>query len=120
VTESVGHATQDVVITAITRIEQLQGRFASVLKAEDGEMLFRAQQRLQESEEDLDRFTSLRIDAAAADEFDRLLQIKGLRRIGRGDRLIAAITLANGAKLITRNLKHFQKVPGLPIENWAD
>src|SRR5207244_944889 len=120
VTERTSQSTQEVVITAITRIEQLQGRFASVLKAEDGEKLLQAQQRLQENETDLARFTVLTIDAAAANELDRLQKIKGLKKIGRGDLLIASITLANNATLVTRNLKHFRLVPGLQMENWAD
>lgn len=120
VKERVAQATSEVVLTVATRIEQLQGRFAAVLKAEDGDKLQRAQQRLLESEIDLNRFTTLLVDAAAAAEFDRLLGVKGLRRIGRGDLLIATIALANDATLVTRNLKHFRQVPRLRLENWAD
>ena len=36
-------ATEEVTLTVITWIEVLQGRFASVLKAEDGEKLLLAQ-----------------------------------------------------------------------------
>jgi len=120
VKERVAEATTEIVLTVATRIEQLQGRFAAVLKAEDGANLDRAQQRLHESEKDLNRFRTLLVDAAAAVEFDRLLRIKGLRRIGRGDLLIATITLANGATLVTRNVKHFRQVPRLRLENWVD
>ena len=42
------------------------------------------------------------------------------KQIGRGDLLIAALTLANRATLVTRNEKGFRKVPGLRIENWAE
>jgi tRNA(fMet)-specific endonuclease VapC len=120
VTARVGESDREVVLTEITQIEQLQGRFASVLKAEDGDKLLQAQQWLQDSRVDLNRFTILPIEGAAADEFDRLLSRKELRRIGRADLLIAAITLARKATLVTRNLKHFQKVPRLSIENWVD
>lgn len=113
-------ATDEIVLTVITRIEVLQGRFAAVLKAADGEQLQQAQQRLTESERQLARFAILEVDAAATAEFERLLNTKGLRRIGRGDLLIAAIALANRAILVTRNVKDFGKVPGLQVENWAD
>ena len=49
VTARFAQATDEVAITLITRIEMLQGRFASVLKAENGERLLQAQQRLDEA-----------------------------------------------------------------------
>jgi tRNA(fMet)-specific endonuclease VapC len=120
VVERRSRVTEDVVLTAVTRIEVLQGRFASVMKAEDAEQLLLAQQRLAESERQLASFDILPVDVAAAAEFERLLGTKGLRRLGRGDLLIAAIVLANKATLVTRNLKDHQKVSGLKLENWAD
>jgi tRNA(fMet)-specific endonuclease VapC len=112
--------TEEVAVTVVTRIEVLQGRFAALLKAADPEQLQQAQGRLAESERQLASFAVLPVDAAAAAEFGRLLNTKGLRRIGRGDLLIAAIALAKRATLVTRNLKDFRLVPGLQIENWAD
>jgi tRNA(fMet)-specific endonuclease VapC len=120
VVERRSQVTEEVVLTAVTRIEVLQGRFASVMKAEDAEQLRLAQQRLADSERQLATFDILPIDAAAAAEFETLTKTKGLRRLGRGDLLIAAIALANKATLVTRNRRDFQKVPGLVIENWAD
>lgn len=38
--------------------------------------------------------------------------------IGPNDLLIAAQSLALGATLVTANLREFQRVPGLPLENW--
>jgi tRNA(fMet)-specific endonuclease VapC len=112
--------TDEVVIAIISRIETLQGRFATLLKAADGPELIRGQERLDRAERDLNRFRCLPVDAAVAAEFDRLRQNKKLKKIGRGDLLIAAIALANRATLVTRNLKDFRQVPGLQIENWAD
>jgi len=120
VTERSAQATAEVVLTVITRIEVLQGRFAYVLKAEDGERLLLAQYRLAETEKDLANFIVLTIDAVASAEFDRLRQNKKIKKIGRRDLLIAAIVLANRATLVIRNHKHFSKVPGLRIENWVD
>ena len=119
VVERIEQAREEVVITLISQIEVLQGRFASVLKAEDGEKLLQAQQRLEDTERDLKRFTILPV-APAAVEFDRLRQNKKLKKIGRGDLLIAAVTLAHRARLVTRNVKDFRQVPGLLVENWID
>jgi len=63
--------------------------------------------------------TVIPIDAAAAAQFDALRQNRKLKKIGRRDLLIAAITLAEQATLATRNLKHLRQVPGLRVENWA-
>ncbi|WP_193560463.1 PIN domain-containing protein [Dankookia rubra] len=38
--------------------------------------------------------------------------------IGPNDLLIAAHALALGATLVTANLREFQRVPGLALENW--
>jgi tRNA(fMet)-specific endonuclease VapC len=120
VTARRAQVTEEVALTVVTRIEVLQGRFAFVLKAEDGEKLLRAQQRLAENERDLEQFIVLGIEAAAAAEFGRLRQNKKLKKIGRADLLIAAITLANRATLVTRNLKDFRQVPGLQVESWTN
>ena len=72
-----------------------------------------------ETESDLAKFAILVVDAAAANEFDRLRQNKRLK-VGRNDLLITAITLANRTTLVMRNQKDFRKVPGLRLENWVD
>jgi tRNA(fMet)-specific endonuclease VapC len=110
----------EVAITVITRIEILQGRFAAVLKASHGEQLVRAQELLQRSEQRLQVLEVIPVDVAAAAEFDRLRQNKKLKKVGRGDLLIASIALAHRATLVSRNVKDFRQIPGLQVENWAD
>jgi tRNA(fMet)-specific endonuclease VapC len=113
--------SSEIAITIVTRIEVLQGRFDFLLKAATGQELLRAQFWLDKTIQDLAQVeTVIAIDSAAAAEFDRLRQNKKLRKIGRGDLLIAAITLANRATLVTRNQNDFRQVPGLSTENWAD
>ncbi len=119
-TERLGRETEEIATTVITRIEILQGRFASVLKAENAEQLLLAQDRLEKSETRLQNVAILLIDEGAAGEFDRLRQNKKLKKIGRDDLLIASICLARRATVVTRNLKDFRQVPGLRVENWAD
>lgn len=38
--------------------------------------------------------------------------------IGTMDTMIAATCLATGQTLVTRNAKHFEKIPGLRVETW--
>jgi tRNA(fMet)-specific endonuclease VapC len=120
VTERFRLAGEPVVATVISRIEILAGRFAAVMKAADGNQLRLAQQRLEMSENHLRQVPILAVDAAAAAEFDRLRHHKKLNKIGRADLLIAAMTLAYRATLVSRNLKDFRQAPGLRVENWAD
>jgi tRNA(fMet)-specific endonuclease VapC len=113
--------TEEVTTTITSRIEMLQGRFAMLLKAADGQELRRAQQLLDQTVRRLAEIPNvIHIDGVVADEFDRLRQNKKLKKIGRADLLIAAISLANRATLVSRNLKDFRQVPGLRVENWAD
>ena len=112
-------ATDLVVMTVISRIEILHGRFDFLLKAADSGQLQRAQQLLTQTERDLAEIPILLIDSRVAAKFDRLRQNKKLKKIGRADLLIASIVLAHRALLSTRNLRHFQQVPGLRVEDWA-
>jgi tRNA(fMet)-specific endonuclease VapC len=121
IVERMKQVQDEIAITIITRIETLQGRFQTLLKAADGIELQRGQQRLELAEQQLARIPKiLAVDSRAAEEFDRLRQNKKLKKIGRADLLIAAITLANRATLVTRNLKDFQPIPDLSVESWMD
>jgi tRNA(fMet)-specific endonuclease VapC len=112
--------SSEIATTIVTRIEVLQGRFDFLLKAATGDELMRAQLWLDKTIRSLARVQAvLPVDPAAAAEFDRLRQNKKLKKIGRADLLIAAITLANRATLVTHNLRDFRQVPGLQVENWA-
>ena len=120
VTARIEAASEMPAITIITQMEALRGRYDAVMKAEDGARVLRGLQGLERTIRHLALFANVPFTDASAAEFDRLLGTKGLKKIGRGDMLIASIALANKATLVTRNTKDFGKVPGLRIENWAD
>jgi len=57
----------------------------------------------------------------SAEIFARLkvaLEIKGTR-LDDFDLLIASCALTHNLILVTNNLKHFQRIPGLRLENWT-
>jgi tRNA(fMet)-specific endonuclease VapC len=63
----------------------------------------------------------LPFDAPAADRF-ALVGAALARRgepIGAFDTLVAAHALSLGLVVVTNNTKHYARVPGLPVENWA-
>jgi tRNA(fMet)-specific endonuclease VapC len=110
----------EVGITIITKVEILRGRIDYLVKAESGSSLLKAQELLFRTETLLSELLIIPIDRSASIEFDRLREISKFRKIGRADLLIASITLANRATLVTRNLRHFKQIPGLKLENWVD
>ena len=110
----------NVVTSIISRIEMLEGRFSSIVKAANKSELLIAAARLQHDEEAIDDLEILPISEAVAEEFERILSKKKLKRIGREDLLIACIALAHDATLVTRNTKDFTGIPGLKVENWAN
>lgn len=64
----------------------------------------------------------LELTAEAGSHYGRLLahlQRSG-RVIGNNDLWIAAHALALGLPLVSNNLREFERVPGLALENWAE
>lgn len=55
--------------------------------------------------------------SAAADVFEELRQKR--IRIGTMDLRIAAITIAKGMTLLSRNLVDFERIPSLAVEDWT-
>lgn len=119
-TERVSEAEKPIGITIVTRIEVLQGRFASILTAADGRQLLLAQQWLERNEAYMQALNVVPIDAESAERFDALREHRKLKKIGRADQLTASVALAHRATLVSRNIRHFRQVPGLNVENWAD
>ena len=109
----------DICTTIITKIELLRGRFEFLLKADSNKFL-KAQQLLIRTEDLLSQINILLLDESTIDQFELLRNNRKLRKIGRADLLIASISLAHRATLVTRNLRHFKNIPGLRVVNWVD
>jgi tRNA(fMet)-specific endonuclease VapC len=120
----IGHlrAVDDPVVgtTIITKSELLRGRIDFLLKAATSVELLRAQQWFMRTEELLARMLVVSFDEGAAAQFDRLRAVKGYRKIGHADLLIASIVLAHRATLVTRNVRHFRQIYGITVVNWID
>ena len=103
-------AARDMAISVITRAELLFG----LEKRGNPRGLARVVHAF------LDRMTILPWDNAAADAFAKVraqLERQGTP-IGFADTMIGAHALALKAALVTNNLRHFQNVRGLTLENW--
>ena len=55
---------------------------------------------------------------AAAEQFEELRRLRP--RIGAMDLKIAAIALSQDGLLLSANLKDFQRVPNLRVEDWTE
>lgn len=92
----------------------------TVTELYDGAYKTGNQRALDETEESVMSLEILDYDYDAAKEAGRLLceLEKSGNKIGEMDTLIAAIALRHGETLLTRNAKHFAKIPGLKVEKW--
>jgi tRNA(fMet)-specific endonuclease VapC len=108
---------EPVATTVITYEEQSRGRLASVNSARSPRQLAQAYSHLRHHILNYRKIPIIEFDEAAA-EIAATLQRSKLR-LGTLDIRIAAITLAHGALLLSRNLQDFRKVPNLRVEDWT-
>jgi tRNA(fMet)-specific endonuclease VapC len=110
-------AESNIVTTIITFGEDLSGWMPACRRAADGDSRALAFARLQRGLEFYCGMICLPFDEAAAGIFDELRALR--LRVGTSDLSIAAITLAVGGVLVTRNAVDFQKIPGVLLEDWT-
>ena|SRR6266545_1828651 len=113
----IASSNEDIYVTIISFEEQMRGWMAFCASAKTVEQYATATRRLNEMRLDFETRAVLPFDDPAVAEFKRLKQLKV--RIGTMDLRIASIALANAATVISRNLRHFQQVPGLQVEDWT-
>lgn len=111
------HPLSEMAITVISVEEQLSGWYTRLRRAKKRHQIVQVYERLASCTQALAGWKILSFTDRAFLQYDNLKTLK--LKIGRMDLSIAAITLENGGTLVTRNLRDFQQVPGLPLENWA-
>ena len=76
--------------------------------------------RVEVTRDFLSNLVILHLDESSAERAAYILN--GLKKLGKEiglkDSLIAGIALEHNANILTRNVKHFERVSGLKIETW--
>lgn len=110
-------APSDRAISVVTVEEQLSGWYAQLRQAKQPERLLWAYRRLAATTRFLARVQIVDFEEAALQRYEGLKKSK--LKIGTNDLRIAASVLARSAILVTRNMRDFQQVPGLHLEDWS-
>ena len=108
-----------VATTIITYEEQFRGWMAYLAKANSLTKQVAAYKRLAKHARRYRRMRLLGFHQRAAKRFQELKTARV--NVGTNDLKIASIVLTWGpnVRLLSRNLKDFDKVPGLPVEDWV-
>jgi tRNA(fMet)-specific endonuclease VapC len=109
-------ADQDFATTVITVEEQMRGWLALIHRVNDVHLQLPAYDRLLGLFDFFGQWQVAPFGEPAANEFKQLRQQKV--RIGTMDLKIASTALANRALLLSANLRDFEQVPNLRVENW--
>jgi tRNA(fMet)-specific endonuclease VapC len=108
----------ELAVTVINVEEQITGWQIYLRRAKTDKELAMAYEKLAASVRVLSGMHILGFSESAIARYNLLLAMK--LNVGKMDLRIAAIALEEGATVITRNLRDFQRVPELICENWAD
>ena len=108
----------DLFSTIVTAQEVMQGWLAAINRERAGADQIVAYTRFHCALKNLQKITLVPFDAEAAARFRELQRLRF--RTGTMDLKIAAICIAHDATLLTRNLRDFDGIAGLRVENWLD
>jgi tRNA(fMet)-specific endonuclease VapC len=116
-THVAAHRPEEIAITIISVEEQLSGWYRRLRSAKKPEELARVYDRLTVAVRSLSRLPILSFRESAIHRARSLLKAK--LNVGKMDLCIAAIALEHQATVVTCNLRDFQRVPGLVVEDWS-
>jgi tRNA(fMet)-specific endonuclease VapC len=111
------HPRDELAITVMNVEEQLSGWYSMLRRAKQPPRLARSYQELADAVQFLAGWRILLYPELAIARYEQLKAMK--LQVRKMDLRIAAITLENGGILVTRNVRDFQRVPNLTVENWA-
>jgi tRNA(fMet)-specific endonuclease VapC len=116
--ERLAQVPENHLVTTIANYQEQLGGWLKVLNgAKKMVDQIEAYRRLHQQLRLYRRLVLLDFDEVAATRFQDLR--KQFRRLQTTDLKIASIALANQATLVTRNLRDFQQIPGLKVEDWT-
>jgi tRNA(fMet)-specific endonuclease VapC len=107
---------ESVVIPVIAVEEQLRAWLAQIHRVRDPHRLISPYDRLVRLLDTLSEWEILRWNESAANAFDELRRAR--IRVGTQDLRVASLAIAHGARLLSSNLRDFEKVPDLRVEDW--
>jgi tRNA(fMet)-specific endonuclease VapC len=111
------HPATEIAISVVTVEEQLSGWYAQLRKAKGPEKLAWAYRRLAGAVRFLSRVQILDFEEPAIQLYEDLKRRR--LKVRKMDLQIAATALQHGATVVTRNVRDFEQVPGLRIEDWS-
>lgn len=104
-------------ISTITIAEVMQGTLALIRRLERTDSEDRGYSLLEQTFGALYRFQHAPYDGEAHRIF--LSFPPAVRRVGRADCQIAAAAIRHNHIVVTRNLRHFERIPGVTCEDWT-
>lgn len=117
VTATIVNQIKHVAISIITVDEVIQGWQKAIRQASSTAEISKHYHHYAEAIFAFQHFHIIGYDEQA---IERYLLLKGMKlNVDANDLRIGAIALENNLKVITRNLRDFQRIPGLTIEDWS-
>lgn len=109
--------SNEIVTTIITYEEQMRGWMSYLARMRSIDEQVFAYETLKQYFDYFKTLTIIEFDKTAAEIYKNLKSNK--IRVGSMDLKIASIAIANKAILVSRNLKDFEQVPDLTVQDWT-
>lgn len=106
-----------IAVSVVTVEEMIRGRLAILARRSAGEERVRAYAKFMETVAFFGSVPVVPFDLRCDAKFQELRSLQ--LRVGSQDLRIAATALVHTLILVTRNRRDFERIPGLPLEDWS-